>query len=119
MKAMILEAWVPWPRTPIPCASPPFPTLTGAGENSSAGHHLRRVPHRAGRDRRPNPPSRTPRDPGPQVVGTVEAAGPGSHRFETGDRVGVAWIFDACGECLYCQSGDEISAPDSGLREGM
>jgi propanol-preferring alcohol dehydrogenase len=30
-----------------------------------------------------------------------------SPRFSVGDRVGVAWIFSACGECEYCRSGQE------------
>ncbi len=32
---------------------------------------------------------------------------PAVPRFRIGDRVGVAWIFSACGECEYCRSGQE------------
>ncbi len=42
-------------------------------------------------------------------------ARPGSrgHRsIRVGDRVGVAWIFSACGECAYCRSGRENLCPD-------
>jgi propanol-preferring alcohol dehydrogenase len=45
--------------------------------------------------------------PGHQVVGTVELSGPGAGRFRTGDRVGVGWIYSACGECGYCTGGLE------------
>lgn len=53
------------------------------------------------------PPPRLPVIPGHQVVGRVEAAGPGAGRFRIGDRVGVAWIYWACGECSACRGGDE------------
>ncbi len=51
--------------------------------------------------------ARLPVIPGHQVVGRVEALGPGASRFRTGDRVGVAWIFSACGACQFCRAGNE------------
>jgi len=45
--------------------------------------------------------------PGHQVVGRIAALGAGVTGFAVGDRVGVAWIFSACGECEYCRSGRE------------
>ncbi|HDG98060.1 MAG TPA: alcohol dehydrogenase, partial [Desulfobacterales bacterium] len=30
-----------------------------------------------------------------------------ARRFKIGDRVGVGWIYSACGQCEYCQRGDE------------
>ena len=45
--------------------------------------------------------------PGHQVVGTVAELGPTAEHFRIGDRVGVAWIFSACGKCQYCLNGDE------------
>ena len=53
------------------------------------------------------PPPRLPVIPGHQVVGRVAARGPRAGRFELGDRVGVAWIFSACGRCEQCLSGLE------------
>jgi propanol-preferring alcohol dehydrogenase len=41
------------------------------------------------------------------VVGLVEGLGDGATRFQIGDRVGVAWIFDSCGACQHCASGNE------------
>ena len=53
------------------------------------------------------PPPRLPVIPGHQVVGRVRARGPQAERFELGDRVGVAWIYSACGRCDYCRAGLE------------
>ena len=50
---------------------------------------------------------RLPLVPGHQVVGVVEARGRGARRFKEGDRVGVAWLHRACGQCDYCGRGDE------------
>ena len=57
------------------------------------------------------PPPRLPVVPGHQVVGRVAGSGPGAHRFRTGDRVGIAWIYSACGGCLHCRSGQENLCP--------
>ncbi|HIC85569.1 MAG TPA: alcohol dehydrogenase, partial [Desulfobacterales bacterium] len=53
------------------------------------------------------PPPRFPVVLGHQVVGRVEDLGPGASRFKIGDRVGVGWIYWACGHCEYCLRGDE------------
>lgn len=45
--------------------------------------------------------------PGHEVVGTVDALGAGSHRFDEGERVGVAWLASTCGSCRFCRSGRE------------
>lgn len=54
---------------------------------------------------------RLPLIPGHQVVGTVEGMGPGAERFRVGDRVGMAWLHSACGECQYCREGRENLCP--------
>ncbi len=53
------------------------------------------------------PPSKFPIVPGHQVVGTIARCGVHAERFRTGDRVGVAWIFHACGACKFCLAGKE------------
>ena len=53
------------------------------------------------------PPPTLPLIPGHQVVGYVESAGSGASLFKKGDRVGVGWIYSACGECGFCLSGNE------------
>jgi propanol-preferring alcohol dehydrogenase len=52
------------------------------------------------------PPS-LPVVPGHQVVGTVEKKGSKASRFEIGDRVGITWLYWACGACEFCTSGQE------------
>jgi len=44
---------------------------------------------------------------GHQIVGRVEKLGPGARRFNLGDRIGIAWINSACGECQFCREGNE------------
>ena len=58
------------------------------------------------------PPPHLPVIPGHQVVGRVAAAGNHAHVFSVGERVGVAWIFSACGKCPACLSGNENLCPD-------
>jgi propanol-preferring alcohol dehydrogenase len=45
--------------------------------------------------------------PGHQVVGRVSARGAGAQRFALGARVGVAWLWRACGACAQCVRGEE------------
>jgi propanol-preferring alcohol dehydrogenase len=45
--------------------------------------------------------------PGHQVVGAVEALGPGVERFAAGDRVGLPWLGATCGTCEFCLRGEE------------
>jgi alcohol dehydrogenase, propanol-preferring len=57
------------------------------------------------------PPPRLPIVPGHQVVGRVAAAGARADTFAVGDRVGVAWIYSACGRCRFCLAGNENLCP--------
>jgi propanol-preferring alcohol dehydrogenase len=58
------------------------------------------------------PPPRLPVIPGHQVVGRVERLGPGAGQHRIGDRVGVGWIYSACGRCALCRRGDENLCAD-------
>lgn len=58
------------------------------------------------------PPPHLPVIPGHQVVGRVVGHGPGAGSFELGARVGVAWIYSACGSCLFCREGRENLCQD-------
>jgi len=53
------------------------------------------------------PPVSFPMVPGHQAVGKVVDTGSEVAFLKIGDRVGVAWIYSACGTCNYCQSGQE------------
>ena len=59
------------------------------------------------------PARRLPLVPGHQVVGTVDALGPGATRFRAGDRVGIAWLRSTCGRCRFCLGGSENLCPQS------
>jgi propanol-preferring alcohol dehydrogenase len=52
-------------------------------------------------------PSRLPMILGHEIVGRVEALGPGTSKFTKGGRVGIAWINRACGKCSFCLKGEE------------
>src|ERR1700733_4391712 len=53
------------------------------------------------------PPRKSPVIPGHQVVGTIEALGPGVQKRKIGARVGVAWLHHTDGTCEYCRTGAE------------
>jgi len=53
------------------------------------------------------PPPQFPVVLGHQIVGTVKETGWNANRYKTGDRVGIAWIYSACGECAFCMEGNE------------
>src|SRR5438094_147230 len=52
-------------------------------------------------------PHRDATTPGHEIVGDVEAAGPGALRFSAGDRVGVPWLARTDGTCAHCRRGRE------------
>lgn len=58
------------------------------------------------------PPPVFPVIPGHQVVGYIEECGRDVKGFREGDRVGVAWIFSACGHCKQCMNGNENLCED-------
>ena len=45
--------------------------------------------------------------PGHEGVGYVVAIGPGVTHLKEGDRVGVPWLYSACGHCEHCLGGWE------------
>ena len=45
--------------------------------------------------------------PGHEGVGYVDEVGEGVTSVKVGDRVGVPWLYTACGHCKYCKSGWE------------
>ncbi len=49
--------------------------------------------------------------PGHEIVGIVQARGPGAERFHEGERVGVPWLGWTCGTCDYCRSCRENLCP--------
>ncbi|MGM7684157.1 alcohol dehydrogenase AdhP [Cytobacillus sp. Hm23] len=45
--------------------------------------------------------------PGHEGVGEVVEVGEGVTHLKVGDRVGVPWLYSACGQCEYCLTGRE------------
>lgn len=45
--------------------------------------------------------------PGHEGVGTVVEVGSGVTTLKEGDRVGIPWLYSACGHCEYCITGRE------------
>lgn len=45
--------------------------------------------------------------PGHEAVGHVAALGSGVRHLKEGDRVGVPWLYSACGHCEHCLGGWE------------
>ncbi|MFS1516030.1 alcohol dehydrogenase AdhP [Bacillus sp. SCS-151] len=45
--------------------------------------------------------------PGHEGVGEVVEVGEGVTHLNVGDRVGVPWLYSACGQCEYCLTGRE------------
>jgi len=51
--------------------------------------------------------------PGHEVVGVVERLGAGCKRFAPGARVGIAWLRETCGTCIWCVRGRENLCPNA------
>ncbi|TXC93457.1 alcohol dehydrogenase AdhP [Metabacillus litoralis] len=50
--------------------------------------------------------------PGHEGVGIIEEIAEGVTSLKVGDRVGIPWLYSACGECEYCLTGRETLCPD-------
>jgi len=51
--------------------------------------------------------------PGHEAIGRVAAVGTGVTLVKEGDRVGVPWLYSACGHCEYCLTAWETVCPDA------
>ncbi len=52
-------------------------------------------------------PTKLPVVLGHQIVGTVADRGKTVTKFNKGDRVGITWLYSACGKCNFCRAGAE------------
>lgn len=50
--------------------------------------------------------------PGHEIVGVIDAVGPGVRAWRTGERVGIGFLAGHCGECDPCRRGDFVSCRD-------
>jgi propanol-preferring alcohol dehydrogenase len=108
MRAMVLSSLGSLADNPTPLRSVDLPDPThGSGELlievQTCGVCHTELDEIEGR----TPPPRLPVVLGHQVVGRVAALGPETTSFRLGDRVGVAWIYSACGHCGFCGTGRE------------
>ena len=49
------------------------------------------------------PAPQVPVIPGHEIVGRIDALGPGVEGLEPGERVGIPWLGHTCGVCRYCR----------------
>jgi alcohol/geraniol dehydrogenase (NADP+) len=55
--------------------------------------------------------SQYPFIPGHEIIGTVNAVGSDVHSLKAGQRVGLGWQANSCGECEWCTRGMENLCP--------
>lgn len=113
MKAMVLESLGSLKENPTPLKFKSLPKPAPREDElllkvSACGVCHTELDEIEGR----TPPPELPIIPGHQVVGYVESTGDKVRTFKSGDRVGVAWIFSACGHCKFCLAGNENLCPD-------
>ncbi|OHB69810.1 MAG: alcohol dehydrogenase [Planctomycetes bacterium RBG_13_63_9] len=106
MKAMLLEQIAPIDSSPLALRDLPIPEPAN-GELRLKVHCCaicRTDLHVIEGDL---PRAKMPIVPGHQIVGTVDALGPGCTRLALGCRVGAAWLRSTCGRCRFCLAGRE------------
>ena len=108
MRAMVLNRLDLLRMNPIPLLAEQLPDPTpGAGEVLIRVHVCGVCHTELDEIEGRTPPPRLPIVLGHQVIGRVEALGEGTSQYRVGDRLGVAWIHSACGDCAACRSGRE------------
>lgn len=60
-----------------------------------------------------------PRVPGHEVVGLIDAVGPGVTGWAAGQRVGVGWNGGYCGYCVACRRGNFFACQVAGQITGV
>ena len=54
-----------------------------------------------------------PMTPGHEIIGRVTEVGDSVTAYQVGDRVGVGCLVDSCGECEWCEIGEENNCSQS------
>jgi propanol-preferring alcohol dehydrogenase len=106
MKAVVLDKQSPIEEKPLKTADLPIPVPNDRQilvEVSVCGACHTDLDEVEGRLK----PSKSPIVPGHQVVGKVVDKGKAVAKHNTGDRVGITWLFSSCGECDFCRTGGE------------
>ena len=106
MRAIILDKQSPIEEKPLKAVDLPIPTpydnqiLVKVSVCGACHTDLDEVEGRL-------MPTKSPIVPGHQVVGKVTDKGKDVIKFKIGDRVGITWLYSACGKCDFCQTGNE------------
>jgi propanol-preferring alcohol dehydrogenase len=106
MKAMVLNKTAPAEEKPLQAASLPVPKpndnqiLVKVSVCGACHTDLDEVEGRL-------TPSKFPIVLGHQVVGTVADKAKAVTKFNLNDRVGITWLYSACGKCDFCKTGAE------------
>jgi propanol-preferring alcohol dehydrogenase len=106
MRAMVLNKISPIEEKPLEAADLPIPTpgdkqiLVKALVCGACHTDLDEIEGRL-------KPAKLPIVLGHQVVGMVADKGKAVTKFKTGDRVGITWLYSACGKCDFCRAGSE------------
>jgi propanol-preferring alcohol dehydrogenase len=108
MKAMLINQVTLLPDNPRPLSLAELPVpVPGEGEIliklSACGVCHTELDEIEGR----TPPAFLPIVPGHQAIGRAVGFGPGVRGIAAGERVGMAWIYSACGTCDQCLGGKE------------
>jgi propanol-preferring alcohol dehydrogenase len=110
MKAVLLKTPAPIETHPLRVQDVPTPR-PGPGELlirvAACGVCLSNLHMIQGEWVKNGVPAKSPIIPGHEVVGRVEAVGPGVATFRVGDRVGVQPLWSSCLHCEYCLTGRE------------
>ena len=106
MKAVVLTKQVPVEERPLELTDLPVPV---PGDNeilvkvSVCGACHTDLDEAEGRLM----PTKLPIVPGHQVVGVVAEKGKDVTKFKGGERIGITWLYSACGGCGFCKAGQE------------
>jgi len=106
MRAIILDKQSPIEEKPLKAADLPIPTPDDNQilvKVSVCGACHTDLDEAEGRLK----PTKSPIVPGHQVVGKVAEKGKDVTKFKIGDRVGITWLYSACGKCDFCETGNE------------
>src|SRR5215475_9567929 len=102
MRAMVLER----PQTPLVMREKPIPAPASGEilvEVKACG--VCRTDLHVVDGELPHP--KLPIIPGHEIVGRIAAVGANIKGYDVGERIGVPWLGYTCGDCPYCQSGQE------------
>ena len=106
MRAMVLNKISPIEEKPLEAADLPIPA---PGDNqilvktSVCGVCHTDLDEIEGRLK----PAKLPIVLGHQVVGMVADKGKAVTKFKIDERIGITWLYSACGKCSFCQRGSE------------